>query len=398
MMLYHRFHKTKLLLASLVFTNIYAQDILYDDSILSTPRKKTLDLQKEQNIQNSSKLKKDWINPIQIQYKKNLGEDNKTSQLLVSINQAIFQSGGIYEAVKYADSTYTYANISLSEQKKQLIQKAINLLFQIEKTNINITKQKLLISNGKIDVKRKKEQVLNGFLDSSYLDNALLTLNTQKINLVNLKYQKQSLINSFHSISSKDYTKFKLPEFSLIGKKEFLAKNIKIKKAKANIKKAKNFSYMTNARYLPSVNIYYNYSKYYNTKEQVNLNNKSQQNYGLSLNIPLDSRTFNDIQSKKIDYLKSKLDLQTKEDEEKNFFKTKLENIEMLKDKISITKESLEVYNSILKSIYEEKEAQLKTQDDVKTLENSQKIKKLDIHTYNIEKQIILLEMYSKVF
>ena len=391
-------NKVKLLFCSLIFSNLYAQNILHDDSILSEPRKNSFDLSDTQLKQESSKLKKDWINPIIYQYKKNLGEDNDTSQSLISINQPIFQSGGIYKAIKYASSTYDYSSLELEEQKKALIKKAVELLFNIEKIDLNIKKNLLSVENAKIDVQRKKEQVLNGFLDASYLDNALLALNSTKQNLIELKYQKNDFINSFNSISSKDYKNFELPKFELFSKDKFLENNLEIKKAKADIEKKDNYSYMTLARYLPSLNAYYNFSKYHdNDSNDSKYPKDSNQSFGLSLQVPFDTRSINDIESKKIDYLKAKLNLQTIINDEEIFFKTNLQKLEMLDERIKVTNEDLEVYNSILKIINEEKEAQLKTQSDVDTLENSQKIKLLELKMFEIDKQITLLNMYVKL-
>ena len=387
--------KTLALLTLFGSVNLFAEPIIYDDSILSDPRKKIIELSDEQIKEDSSKLKKDWINPITYQYKKNLGEEFNTDQSIISINQPIFQSGGIYKAIKYADSTYDYAKLEIDQQKKELIKNAVEILFNIKKTDLNIQKAQLTLQNAKIDVNRKKEQVLNGFLDASYLDNALLTLNTTKHTLVDLKYQKENLINNFNSISSKEYTNFELPIFKMFSKEEFLKNNIEIKKAKADIEKKGNYSFMTMAKYLPSVNAYYNYSKYHDTDNQ-NIKENSE-TYGLTINVPLDSRTFNDIQSKKIDYLKSKLSLETTITDEKSFFKTNLQKLDMLEERIKITNEDIEVYDSILSIIKEEKEAELKTQSDLDTLQNSAKIKKFDKEIYQIDKQLTLLEMYVKL-
>ena len=389
--------KVKLLLCSLISINLYASNELFDEKIISDKRLETFNLTKEQIEQDSSKLRKDWINPITYQYKKNLGEEYETAQSIISINQPIFQSGGIYKAIKYADSSYDYASIELDQQKKELIKQALNLLYNIEKTNLNLQKAKYTLENAKIDVTRKKEQVLNGFLDASFLDDALLTLNTTKHNLVDLKYQKQELINNFNNISSQDYTKFELPIFKLFNEKEFMENNIELKKLEADIEKKGNYSYMTMAKYLPSVNAFYTYSKYHETDNKNGLDKENEQTFGLSLNIPLDTRTFNDIESKKIDYLKSKLNLENSIDDEKTFFKTKLEKISMLDERLQITKDDLEVYDSILKIINEEKQAQLKTQSDLDTLQNSQKIKSLDLKIYEIDKQLELLELYAKL-
>ncbi len=390
-------NKVKLLLCSLIFSNLYAQNQAFDEKIISEKRLKNFDLTKEQIQEDSSKLKKDWINPITYQLSNNLGEEYKTQKSMISINQPIFQSGGIYQAIKYADNSYKYANLDLEKQKKELIKEALNLLFMIEKTNLNIQKAQYTLQNAKIDVDRKKEQVLNGFLDASFLDNALLTLNTTKHNLVDLKYQKQELINNFNNISSNDYTKFELPTFILFSEKEFLENNINLKRIEADVDKKGNYSYMTMAKYLPSINAYYNYSKYHDIDDNIKLTKENEQTFGVNVTVPFDSRTFNDVQSKRIDYLKSKLNLENSLDDEKTFFKTKLEKIAMLDERLQITKDDLEVYNSILKIINEEKEAQIKTQSDLETLQNSQKIKSLDLKIYEIDRQLELLEMYAKL-
>ena len=396
-MLLIKSNKVKLLLCSLIFSNLYAQTEAFDEKILSEKRLKNFDLTKEQIKEDSSKLRKDWINPITYQYTNNLGEDFKTQRSMISINQPIFQSGGIYEAIKYADNSYKYADLDLAQQKKELIKEALNTLFNIEKTNLNIQKAQYTLENAKIDVNRKKEQVLNGFLDASYLDDALLTLNTTKHNLVDLKYQKEELINNFNNISSSDYTNFELPTFTIFSEKEFLENNINLKKIEADIDKKGNYSFMTMAKYLPSVNAYYNYSKYHETDDNIKLSKENDQTFGVSVTVPFDSRTFNDVQSKRIDYLKSKLNLENKISDEKTFFKSKLQKLSMLDERLQITRDDLEVYNSILKTINEEKIAQIKTQSDLDTLQNSQKIKSLDLKIYEIDKQLELLEMYVKL-
>lgn len=387
--------KSKLLLSSLLCLNLFASSE-FNEKILSEDRIESFNLNTKQAKEDSSKLKKDWINPITYQFTKNLGEKYQNEKSTISINQPIFRSGGIYEAIKYANSTHKYANLEISQQKKYLIRDAVKYLYMIEKINLNIKKANLTILNSKIDVERKKEQVLNGFLDSSFLDNALLSLNTAKHSLIDLKYQKKELINSFQNISSKSYDKFKLPEFKLVSSNDFMQNNIELQKAKADIIQKNNFSKMTVSKYLPSVNAYYNYDKNHFSDGKIGLENENH-NYGLSLTIPFDSRTFNDIESKKIEHLKAKLNLKNKKSDEETFYRTKIEKIEMIESQIKITNENLALYNSILNIIKEEKEAQLKTQSDVDTLQNSQKMKLVDLKIFEIDKQIELLELYARI-
>ena len=69
----------------------------------------------------------------------------------------------------------------------------------------------------------------------------------------------------------------------------------------------------------------------------------------------------------------------------------------MLNQKKKIAKDDYELYNSLLKIIIEEKNAELKTQSDVNTLQNSQKIKSIELNIFKLEEQIELLEIYSKI-
>ena len=209
---------------------LFAQDYSsLEKSILSKNREKSFELERNKAKEDSSKLEKDWINPIKLQYKKDLGDTYQDEQSIISINQPIFKSGGIYEAIKYANATHAYSKLEIQSKRKELIKQAVSYLFNIKRLEFNIKKANFSVKNAQIDVKRKREQVLNGFLDGSFLDEALLKLNETKHNLVDLKHQKQELINSFHNISSKHYTKFDLPTFAILSKKDFLGATCKFK-------------------------------------------------------------------------------------------------------------------------------------------------------------------------
>ncbi len=64
---------------------------------------------------------------------------------MITINQPIFQSGGIYEAIKYADSTHKYASLEIEQQKKLLVIQALNYLYMIKRLIINLQKAKLSV-------------------------------------------------------------------------------------------------------------------------------------------------------------------------------------------------------------------------------------------------------------
>lgn len=153
---------------------------------------------------------------------------------------------------------------------------------------------------------------------------------------------------------------------------------------------------MTIAKYLPTVSATFDYTKYHDTNNTT-LNYDNVTNYGFKITVPFDVKTFNDVESKRIDYLKAKLNFQNIITEEKNYFKNKLAKIKMIDSKISIAKNDFELYDSLLQVIIEEKNAEIKTQSDVDILFNSKKIRELDLKIYQLDKQIELLEMFSKI-
>ncbi len=368
-----------------------------DENILSNDRLSIFKYSEEQNIENSSKLKKDWINPITLSYTKSYGDIYDSARSAININQPIFKSGGIFSAIKYANATYDYNKIDIDLQKKDIIKNAITMLFNLHIIDLNIKKNELLLKNSQIDVERKKEQVLTGFLDTSTLDSAILDANKIKNSIADLQYQKEELNYKFLNIASADYTNFELPVLSLSDEKNFITKNIEVLKAKADVKQKDHFKDMTVARYLPTFNIEANHTQYHDVNPDNRITNKNSYNYGLSISMPLDVRAFNEIENQKLNFLKSKINLRNIELEEKNFYRTTLSKIKTLNIKKKIAEDDYKLYDSLLEIILQEKEAELKTQSDVNILLNSQKIKSLELKIYEFEKQIQLLALYSKI-
>lgn len=389
---------TKYLLLVLLTAPLFlsADNKTVDEKILSDDRLNLFNYDRKQNEESSSILRKDWINPITLSYSKEYGDIYDSAKSAINISQPIFRSGGIYSAIKYANATYNYNKINIKEQKKELIKNAVTLLFNLHITDLNIKRNELLLKNSNIDVQRKKEQVLTGFLSTSELDNAILDANKIKNTIADLHYQKEQQNYSFLNLASKDYQSFELPVLTLADEQNFINKNIQILKAKADIKQKDYFKDITVARYLPAVSFDANHTQYHEV-EPNNISNKNSNNYGISISMPLDSRTFNEIENQKLNYLKSKLTLKTIELEEKNFYRTTLSKIRTLNEKKIIAENDYKLYDSLLEVIQQEKEAELKTQSDVDILANSQKIKSIELKIFELEKQIELLKIYSKI-
>ena len=382
---------------SFIISSFIIISLSADNNPLSQNKQDILNFSYKKAMEDSNKLKKDWINPITYKFIYNSGEQYATQKSFLSISQPIFKSGGIYYAIKYANSMQKYSNTNIDTQKKELIKQTINLLFQIKKSNITIDKQKLLITNAKLDIERKKEQVLNGILDTSFLDNAIIESNTKQNGLIDLEFQKESLTNNLSNLSDKKYKELTLPILSLINNDSFLNNNIYVKKAKQDIDTSYWMKNMITSNYLPTINFTADYTKYHDTDNNPMLNEDGTTNIGFNITIPLDIKYSYNIESHKIAYLQKRATLNDKKQEEITIFKNSMSKISSLDKKIVIAKKDVDLYDSLLTQMIEQQTVGMKTQSDVDTMINSKNIKILDIKSLDIDKQIELLEIYSRV-
>ncbi len=94
----------------------------------------------------SSKLRDSWIAPLNLQYsysKSNPYNDEQTSEsAAIKMDQPIFQSGGIYYGIKFAEASKVYANYSVEVAQRKLVKDAISLLMQIKQMDLKIERQK----------------------------------------------------------------------------------------------------------------------------------------------------------------------------------------------------------------------------------------------------------------
>jgi len=372
------------------------------DNILSSTQNSLLDYDKAKNEKEMFKLKNSWINPINLSYsysQTNQLSSKKYSQLAsISINQPIFKSGAIYSAIKYAKSLDIYNQTNIEKARRTAIKNAYEILFNIKKLEIAIAKQKLLIENATIDIDRKKEQFLSGVIDSSFLNNAIIAKNSLLQAQADLVSQKESLILSFENLSDLDYKKIPLPTLKLLTKNEYVNNNRDLKLAKEDIevkRYAKN-STIGNNLVTISVNGSYNYSKDEYSPETFAFQNDKNNYYrvGLTISMPLSVNSIKDVESAKISYLKSKLNLINIKDKLNKDYQTSMIKIKNIDKKIAILKNNSKLYKSLIASTKDNIKAGINTILDLETLQNTDKINNLTIKTYEIDKNIELLNLY----
>ena len=390
-----------LLSSTVVFANENNNTL---DSYISDLKKEQFEYDYKKNEAESSKLRDSWIAPLQLNYsykKSKPYEDELTNQnAAIRMDQPIFQSGGIYYGIKFANASKLYSDYSIDVAKRKMIKDTISILMQIKQTSLKIEAQKLQIINSDINLAQKKEQYLNGQLDSGFLDNAIIQRNIVISALYDIETAQERLITQFSTLSDLDYRIATIPHLEYMSGEEFIKHNIVLKQNDAVIAKNDYYKNVTIAKYLPQVSFTagYNWSKseqQFSDTVKFPQQDLSYYDYGVRASMPLDINTFRDIESVKVDYLKSKVVRKDKQRELESLFEQTLHNIENYDKKIALSNENIKLYTKLSEDTNELFSAGYKTQYDVDTLKNSLKIQEIDSKVYEIDKQLELLNLYE---
>ena len=398
------------LLSLLLNSSAFAEQKELDlEAYISQNKQEQFSYDYQKNEAESSKLRDSWIAPLRINYTYGVSnpsnKDQITQSAAIKMDQPIFQSGGIYYGIKFADASKKYSDYSIDVAKRKMIKDAVYLLMQIKQTDLKEEKQKLQIKNSEINLEIKKEQYLNGQLDSGFLDNAVIERNVVIQTLYDIQTAKERLVSSFSALSDLNYMDTKVPYLELLNEEEFLKNNIVLKVADAQTQRDEYSKNMTITKYLPNISITggYNWSKSDNQIFGIDENgvpvrsNKGidYYDYGLRASIPIDLNTFRDIESSKVDFLKSKVLKKDKVVQLKAMFEQVMQNIKNLDKKRELSFQNKDIYAKLLHDTQKLYDAGYKTEYDVQTLDNSVLISEINAQIFEYDKQLELLSLYE---
>ncbi|QOY53764.1 TolC family protein [Candidatus Sulfurimonas marisnigri] len=371
------------------------------EEYISDNKKVQFDYDYKKNEVQSSKLRDSWIAPLNLNYsysKSNPYDNEQTQEKAgLSMDQAIFQSGGIYYGIKFAEASRIYSNYSIDVAKRKLAKDAVSLLMQIQQIDLKESKQNIVIKNSEINLAQKKEDYLNGQLDSGFLDNAIIERNIAIQSLYDIQTNKERIISKFNAISDMNYLDAYIPDLKLLSLEQFLEYNIILNMSNSEIEKNRYSKNVTVAKYLPKVSLTAGYTWQSSSVFGTNTTTPATDyyNYGVKAYMPLDINTFKDIEAARVDYLKSKVVIEDRRRELKAIFEQVMQNIENFEKKKQLSLENKDIYIRLLSQTNELHVAGYKTLYDVELLQNSVNIQETDIKIFELDKQLELLTLYE---
>ncbi len=372
-------------------------------NILSENKNRLFDYQFQSNDAQSDKLENGWINPLMLQYKKSYSKQftDKTVEVgsfTVGIDQPIFRSGGIYFAIKYAQALRGANKAEIKLKKREAIAQAVKLLFEIKKVELEQKRLILLIQNDTIDIRQKQESYEAGLLESSFLDQAIIKKNQDEAKRLELETTLATLKQNFSLLSDKNPKSLKLPRLKIIPVARYKRNHLELVRDKLRVKEKEYHTKVTWAKYLPTVSVQARY-----TDEDPNplftIPGIKEQyySYGFSISMPLDINMFTDVEASKVEELKSHTELIERKKAIEKEYNLIINKLQIIDKKIALAKKDEKLYKRLYISTKDLEKAGEKTSLDTAVMYNALEIKKLDREIFALDKQMILLELYTKV-
>ncbi len=369
--------------------------------VLSANKEELLEYQKEQNSVQSHKLENSWINPITLQYSKNyttqFGDTVHTQQFVIAVDQPIFKMGGIWSAIKYAKALGEANSLDIELQKRQLISKALTILYNLKKSKLQLVKLDYTIQNDNLDIQIQKEQYEQGLTNRTLYDKALLKHNADVTSKLELELSVTKLESDFSLLSDHNPYSFQLPNFSMLDKERYM-NNLELQRDTMRVEEKNYNKYMTLTKYLPEISITGRYIK--EDRNPLFANSKikeSYYNYGFKVTLPLSINSVDDIQNAKIEYLNAKITLDEKRKTVANNYKLAVKRLEIIDKKIALSQEDASHYASMLTTAKDLEKIGDQTSFDTQMVENNVKVRELDQEIYKIDAQLELLGLYINV-
>jgi outer membrane protein TolC len=391
---------TKILVSVLCVIALYA-----DETPLSTQKQETLNFKRKQIEQDIDAAVKSWISPLilSLSINENKTATNDTNELKnasLQWNQDIFRSGGINYTIEGSRASGAANLLGVDIQEASYLKSLYTLKIQCERDALAVKQSELTLKNMDIDLLMTKAKYKAGLSDLSQLNQITLNRDSAKTNLIVIKNALQSEQYELKKMTN-NIDNIKIPEFVLLSKEEYLAKNLELlqynKQDLATQLAWKNKC----TSYLPKLafNASYGYSKNSYSSPYASDYEGNTYNYGLTLSMPLiDVGALNSVESAKLQYLQTKSAQSDRKVELESEYDKHANNIGNYKEKIALADEMIKMYDELYGFTKNQVLAGFKSQYDLDSLQNSVNIQKLekDIQNYNITVEKITLFFDTK--
>lgn len=362
-----------------------------DEMNLFNSTQKEIFITKEKIINQDKKInEKDWLSNIDISTNITKDESGTTSKnASISFDQDIYRFGAISNIINLAKIQEEYDLLDLKITFNEYIKEIFSNVINAKISDLSIEKKLLSIENSKISLEIIKDEYKAGQTDVTELNDTIMEKNALEEDLIELERSKKEYLLSLREYSNLNYQDIKIPNLQSISLNEYINSSKDIKLSKLNEEIA-SYSYdIKKSDYLPTLSLSSNYG--YDFSDEVN---EDSYNYGLKVTIPIDFSSANNIEKYRLNYLLSQKEKEQKIIEKSAEYEKIIESVEKYYKSNKIANNDISLYEELLESVEAEYNAGYKALEDVTILNNTKKMRQIDIQTNNLNITLELLSMY----
>lgn len=379
---------------------IFLQLLVANEDTISGLKKNLLQIKRQKIMKDMDTEENSWISPVTLSVtaeksKNSMDEYTENKSVSASWSQDIFRSGGIQALIEKARASGNADLIGIDIEESQYLKNIFTYLTKIKRDELVVQQNKLTLQNREIDLMIVKKQYEVGNKDITDLNQAMIEKESASTSLVVSQNTLESYITEIKKlIGEHKVATLQLPHIPLIGKEEYMTRNMELEQYKSSVKRDSAAFQVTKSSYLPKLTL--NGSVGYNDYEGNQIGYDGD-NYsvGVTVSMPVDYNARNSIESSKLQMLTTTASYIDRKAEIEEEYRNGIINIKTFKEKIKIAKEMKKMYKGLYKTTKAQSETGFKTNYDAKSLENSFNIQSLEV---KIQEYNILIEKISLYF
>lgn len=391
------------ILCSFAFANTNSLEVLQKDKKEYQEIDKQLIETKYKNLKNS------WIGTVGLSTSLSYShpfskeDDRYGKKASISFRQNIFESGGIELQIQYAKDKFNYEMLNWQSKNQQYLQNIYTILLEIRKINFQLDQAKFRGLNKEIEEIIKTIQYEAGRADIIELNNAIMSKNTVKKEIISLENSIKEQEFELAKYTELKYQEIEIDDFSNINKDDFLDKNLNILQEEAKAIMLNTNYKQTKTNYLPKIYFstaldYSNSNDTFSRAIKDTRKDYAGANASLGLEMPLyDYNKTGKIEEAKLEVLKQKSFINDVKNEESYDFDELLTKIDTYKKHNNTINENIDLYEELIKTNEISNQSGMTSTYDLEILKNSQEINYYDLRINDINIMQTYARLYFKI-
>lgn len=370
---------------NIIISLMLSNDILIDvkkENLLKKEYYEKIDLEQRRIIEEMLVNKYEWVSSLNVKANSKFNEnENGDNSLNISIDQKIYNFGGIEEQIQYALTFNKLSSLKLDNEIKNYIYLMNDNKISYEISKLNKSKAVLQVNNSEIEVDINKDKYKIGEIDLSTLNQSLITLQANKSQLVGYKLDLLLYKNNFKILSDLDIDKYIIyKDLLFLNKDKYMENNMDLKIQKQTENLSKNEYNLLKSDFMPSLSIVSSYNI-------DNDNVKENEFYvGAAITLKIDPLFKSKLENKKIEYLKNINNNNIKIIEKNINYDNLVFTLDEINSQIKLTINNIKLYQDLYEFNKIEKEAGFKIESEVESFYNSVNIQKIELDILNLTK------------